>query len=1676
MFLFNAYHHPARRESYIRLSYLFLVAGFFLAVISTLLAVDPASRKSSIKLNVKKGPAYGNQISLRSLDLSRAPTDDELKMAGQLGGALSPEPRMEKVNGAANKASIAELKQRRDADNLLFGKAMQKWNEHRYQEAVALFKQHRKEFPQSQWTGEVELHAGCEAQFNGRWSEAAFAFDWILNNAPKGSDIYQKARLRRSVLYMEQGEVKEAMTSFSELLKTETNFDRKTYAQGWIRQLSQMRKKMKTVRTCGSESVAYVLNAQGKSKQAEKARLALAKTEDGFTMKQLTDFAAKMGLKAQAVSSKPFDLTVLPKPFIAHYRDLHYVVVREILPNGHVRVYDPRLKHHTLLSRDQFTQQWSGLAVIFGARPENVRLASARQLQETGGCCGLPRPQNDIGKPDDPPCKCPPCNRGLPGWSVNMVNMNLYVSDIPLWYSSPRGPSVDIELSYNSQIAFQYLKPFGEKWTFNYASYAMESPGNSGGNVTVVMPDGRSDVYVPDGSGGYISPTKGFNKLTKESGAYSFKLELQDGTVYRYGLSRAMEDNSTSSLLLSITDRFGQALTITHDSNGLIKVITDALGRETTFFYTQNLISRIEDPFGRYCTFAYDVNGNLIGQSDMAGISYSYTYDSDRYMTGMTTPSGTTKFYIEPSGPEDTSKSPSYYPEPGGYMWESYRITVTHPDLQKEEFYFNGYGEEGRVFSWHRNKLQYKSAVEIVKAPKTKYYFSVRGDSSAVESIVYADGSSTSKEYNSKLQPTNIRDENNHFQSFDYNEQGRRNWAIDARDHRVSYGYATNGIDLTHVTNQLGKLAIEITYNDKRQVATVTDAMTNTTAYGYNTYGQLTAVTNALSKPEQRVTTIEYSPVTYLPERVKVAGATVTTYTYDSIGRVSSVTDANKYKVRYAYDGLNRLIRTIYPDGTSDQTFYSCCKVEKTIDRAGRTTSYLYDKGGNLAYTRDAAGRITQYERDAMGNLTRLIDGNGHVTKFAYDARGRVSQKTYADGRYDTYGYDAVGNTTTYSAGLGGGDAVTTIYNYNPVNQLTDITYSDDVTPSVHFEYDDANRRAQMTTPAQGTTIYTYDDGNRLTDVDGPMENDLIHYDYDSLNRLVARDINGAGNNHMSIQYDGIGRISTLSNPLGTFTYSYTANSSRLTDVYSPNGQHITYGYLPDSGDQRLGQIQNRTVGNAALSQFNYAYDNEGQITQWTQQVETNPSMTYTLGYDATDALTRATLAPTATPSATVKAYSYTYDKGDNRLGEQIDGVTRGAAYNSINQLTNRTAAGVGPLLVAGTATHASVVTINGTSINIDARGNFTTSIEAVTGLNTLTISATNATNTTVTNIYQTTVSTGSGLLTADTFTYDSRGNMLTGNGRSYAWDAANRLKAITYSGDLAGQSTEFTYDGYGRRTKIEEKNGGAVTSTKLFVWDGLQMVEERDANNNVTKQFHAQGQRDVASSTNYFYTRDHLGSIREVVDGSGVLKTRYSYDPYGRVTVTNPTSGTPAIASDFGYTGHYTHAKSGLVLAPYRAYDAGLGRWLSRDPIAENGGINLYGYVGGDPANRYDLLGLAWTPNPLGGLMIKVAHGACIANGLDALAGFKMKQWVGLSPNDKYYHCMASCKIARICGSDYAEELGNMKESRGGPFQGDAEDSRLDQVANAAGRCIAKDKSKTCEKGCQDAGYAPRL
>jgi RHS repeat-associated protein len=238
----------------------------------------------------------------------------------------------------------------------------------------------------------------------------------------------------------------------------------------------------------------------------------------------------------------------------------------------------------------------------------------------------------------------------------------------------------------------------------------------------------------------------------------------------------------------------------------------------------------------------------------------------------------------------------------------------------------------------------------------------------------------------------------------------------------------------------------------------------------------------------------------------------------------------------------------------------------------------------------------------------------------------------------------------------------------------------------------------------------------------------------------------------------------------------------------------------------------------------------------------------------------------------------------------------------------------------------------------------------------------------------------GAGGTTNATYQYDLDGNLVSGRARTFEWDAENRLVSVTIT--ATGHVTQFGYDGMGRRVQIQELDLDTtktlqVTSDKKYLWDGVEIAEERDTTGAIVqRRFYSQGFVDTDGAI-LFYTRDHLGSIRELTDGTQAIRARYDYDPWGRMTKIQGDKDSP-----FTYTGHFWHAQSGLDLTLFRAYDPNLGRWISRDPINDpkvlrdrftgpsllmsftpaelSQGPSLYGYCLNNTVNDIDKLGLS--------------------------------------------------------------------------------------------------------------------
>ena len=200
-------------------------------------------------------------------------------------------------------------------------------------------------------------------------------------------------------------------------------------------------------------------------------------------------------------------------------------------------------------------------------------------------------------------------------------------------------------------------------------------------------------------------------------------------------------------------------------------------------------------------------------------------------------------------------------------------------------------------------------------------------------------------------------------------------------------------------------------------------------------------------------------------------------------------------------------------------------------------------------------------------------------------------------------------------------------------------------------------------------------------------------------------------------------------------------------------------------------------------------------------------------------------------------------------------------------------------------------------------------------------------------------------------FSYDANGNLTADGANKYVWDARNHLSSMTTStGSPLGS---FTYDPFGRRT------GKTVTGTTTgFLYDGANAVQELSGSTPTANLLTGLGVDEIFtrtdSSTSTFLT-DALGSTLALANSSGSVQTNYSYERFGRATVSGTASN-----NSFQYAGRENDG-TGVYYYRARYYAPVYQRFVSEDPIRFRGGINFYAYVGSNPISRIDPFGLDW-------------------------------------------------------------------------------------------------------------------
>jgi len=293
------------------------------------------------------------------------------------------------------------------------------------------------------------------------------------------------------------------------------------------------------------------------------------------------------------------------------------------------------------------------------------------------------------------------------------------------------------------------------------------------------------------------------------------------------------------------------------------------------------VLTRVVDPFGRTATFDYGccaVNARLNSITDSIGLTSSFRYDynpgqADLGMTNLITPYGTTTFlrgsfngiyranWVEITYPNGEKERVEYSEKTPAKIFSSEPLSIVPKGVPVRNFilwarntyhwdrkaYAEGYAPDdytkARIYHWTHG-LDYNTAsgiLESFKAPlEHRIWFNYNGQVNPTF-------------VGSSDQPTKIartvEDGTTQLYQFEYNSRNKPTKAIDPLGREITFIYDTNDVDLTEVRQTRAgqnELLFSATYNAQHQPRRISDAARQTTSFGYNTRGQVLAMTNAL--------------------------------------------------------------------------------------------------------------------------------------------------------------------------------------------------------------------------------------------------------------------------------------------------------------------------------------------------------------------------------------------------------------------------------------------------------------------------------------------------------------------------------------------------------------------------------------------------------------------------------------------------------------------------------------------------------------------------------------------------------------------------------------------------------------------------------------------------------------
>jgi len=455
-----------------------------------------------------------------------------------------------------------------------------------------------------------------------------------------------------------------------------------------------------------------------------------------------------------------------------------------------------------------------------------------------------------------------------------------------------------------------------------------------------------------------------------------------------------------NSRLTTTTDPLSHITQTSYDGNGNAVTKTDAKGYVTTYVYDAfNRLTQVKDPDGNVLfTYAYDKNDNMLTQTDRANTVTTMAYNVRNLMTTRTVTGGTAEKWtyradgLVATGTDRKGQVTTYTYDIHGRLLNKVigtsTISYTYDNDGNELSMYNGVEKTERTYDILNRVLTKKITIGTASYTSTFAYDVTTGQTAGwyAETSTDAKSNVTTKVY----------------------DKTKRLYSVTSGGKTTAYAYYANGATKT------------VTYSGGA-----------TEEYAYYADGRL----NTLSNKKSATVIIEAYNYAYDANgnmTSKLDGKGTTSYTYDKMNRLLTVTEPSGKKTTYTYDTAgNRSTETSVSGATTitkTYTYNTLGWLTSTSEVNGTTTTkvtYAYDGNGNQI------SRMNEVTSPASGTSSGdLSNASDYAAYYVYDVWNNMAQSVSKGTTVDNY-YD--GDGLRYGKKVNGGDMTVSFYEYSDV-------------------------------------------------------------------------------------------------------------------------------------------------------------------------------------------------------------------------------------------------------------------------------------------------------------------------------------------------------------------------------------------------------------------------------------------------------------------------------------------------------------------------------------------------------------------------------------------------------------------------------------------------------------------